>query len=192
MKQHWIWLLVSWLMTAGLVGCAQTTTSFVIETATAEPVDTPQVEVSATSESMETPVIQPTVIPTTSTQVVEEENVMADRANATQFSSDLEVPVRQAKEDLAGRLGIDVDRIKVLEVREITWPDSSLGCPEEGVAYQQDPQPGLLIRLRGGNQMYFYHSQGDRPPFLCKNPPLVPLATPKLDEFVPPPDFEID
>jgi len=100
--------------------------------------------------------------------------------------------VKQAKEDLAQRLGIVIDQIAALEVREVIWPDSSLGCPEEGVTYQQVPQEGLLIRLGVGKSMYFYHSDKTQAPFLCEQRSDILKITPKVDELVPPPDSEID
>jgi hypothetical protein len=101
--------------------------------------------------------------------------------------------VAQAKQDLANRLSVELDRINLLEVREVTWPDSSLGCPQPGMAYAQAPQEGLLIRLGVDKDMYFYHSGEAQVPFLCEGTSqVVPKVTPKVDEFVPPPDSEID
>ena len=101
--------------------------------------------------------------------------------------------VAQAKQDLANRLSVELDRINLLEVREVTWPDSSLGCPQPGMAYAQAPQEGLLIRLGVDKDMYFYHSGEAQVPFLCEaTSQVVPKVTPKVDEFVPPPDSEID
>ena len=70
--------------------------------------------------------------------------------------------------DLAHRLGIPAAEIDVREVRAVTWPDTSMGCPEPDVMYAQMMQEGLLIRLYAGGEMYFYHSGGDQPPFLCE------------------------
>jgi hypothetical protein len=101
--------------------------------------------------------------------------------------------VTKAKNDLAGRLSIEVSQIGLLEVREVTWPDSSLGCPQPGMIYSQATQDGLLIRLGAGGRMYFYHSGKAQIPFLCEeSSQMVPQVTPKVDEFVPPPDSEID
>jgi hypothetical protein len=80
----------------------------------------------------------------------------------------------------------------LLEVREVTWPDSSLGCPQRGKFYNQVPQDGLLIRLEAEGCMYFYHSAGTLNPFLCEESSrMVPHPT-RGDEFVPPPGSEID
>ena len=101
--------------------------------------------------------------------------------------------VTKAKEDLANRLSVEMDQISLLEVRQVTWPDSSLGCPQPGMAYAQALQEGLLIRLGVDQDMYFYHSGETGDPFLCEGTSqVIPQATPKVDEFVPPPDSEID
>jgi len=100
--------------------------------------------------------------------------------------------VMQAKKDLAHRLSVESDKINLLEVRAVIWPDTSLGCPQPGRIYNQVQQDGLLIRLKVGERMYFYHSGEDLDPFLCEQTSrIVPHPT-KGDEFVPPPGSEID
>lgn len=100
--------------------------------------------------------------------------------------------VLKAKKDLAHRLSIQIDRINLLEVRPVTWPDASLGCPQRGKVYSQVRQDGLLIRMKAGGRFYFYHSGGDLDPFLCEQTSrMIPHPT-KGDEFVPPPGSEID
>lgn len=78
--------------------------------------------------------------------------------------------VDQAKIDLAARLAIDVNSIEVVSEQVVEWPDSSLGCPQEGMAYLQVITPGTHIQLRVGDQIYSYHSGRGGPPFLCENP----------------------
>jgi hypothetical protein len=51
-------------------------------------------------------------------------------------------------------------------VRDITWPDPGLGCPQPGMAYKQAPVDGLLIRLESDGQLFEYHSGGGEAPFL--------------------------
>ena len=76
--------------------------------------------------------------------------------------------VLQAKEDLAGRLGIAISEIELLSFEEVVWPDSSLGCPQPGMRYKQVPYDGALIRLSAGGQIYDYHNGGSRGVFLCE------------------------
>ncbi len=108
-------------------------------------------------------------------------------------STGLESLVEQAKRDLAQRLSIEITEISLIETREVVWPDASLGCPQPGMVYTQVPVNGFLIRLGVGKEMYFYHSGGSEAAFLCTDTSqVIPRFTPKPDEFVPPPDSEID
>jgi hypothetical protein len=76
--------------------------------------------------------------------------------------------VQIALQDLSERLDIPVEQIAVLEAEAVVWGDTSMGCPQPGMAYLQVPQDGARIRLSAGGQMYNYHSGGIRPPFLCQ------------------------
>lgn len=66
--------------------------------------------------------------------------------------------VQMAKEDLARRLQISVSEISVISVEAVDWPDTSLGCPEPGMAYAQVITPGYLIVLGAEGQTYEYHT----------------------------------
>jgi len=87
-------------------------------------------------------------------------------------------PVEAAKADLARRRSIAPEMIRVVEVRDVTWPDPGLGCPQPGMAYKQVPVDGLLIRLESDGQLFEYHSGGSRAPFLCEQPPGGDKVTP--------------
>ena len=76
-------------------------------------------------------------------------------------------PVQQATADLAQRLDVDPDAIKIVRVEEVTWPNAGLGCPEPGMAYTQALVPGQFIQLEVDGMTYNYHSGGQRAPFLC-------------------------
>ncbi len=102
------------------------------------------------------------------TQEIREESVEVNPTQALEASPASKKLVRQAKEDLAGRLSVSVDDIELVEAQSVIWPDSSMGCPKPGMAYTQIQHDGLLIRLRVGDRIYEYHSGGGRPPFLCE------------------------
>ncbi len=77
--------------------------------------------------------------------------------------------------DLAAHLGIDPGSIIVVDEREVTWPDSSIGCPQPGMQYLQRLTDGVLLVLEAGDRRYEYHAGGSRSLFLCANPrPPVP------------------
>lgn len=67
-----------------------------------------------------------------------------------------------AKQDLAGRLGIPVEQVKLVKQEKVDWPDTSLGYPEEGMMYAQVITPGFRIILKAGDKSYEYHSDYKR------------------------------
>jgi len=74
-----------------------------------------------------------------------------------------------AIDDLARRLGIKPEEIKVVRVEEVDWPDGSLGCPQPGMRYKQMLVNGTFIQLKVGDNVYNFHGGGGRRPFLCKS-----------------------
>ncbi len=90
-----------------------------------------------------------------------------------------------AMADLATRLKVDVEQLEVVQAERVTWPDTSLGCPEEGQMYAQVLVEGYRVLLGHDERLYAYHAGADGEPFLC----------PSGEEngghdFVPPPGFE--
>jgi len=77
--------------------------------------------------------------------------------------------VTLAKIDLSNRVKIARETIRVVEVRRIDWPDTSLGHPEPGQFYAQVITPGFLIKLEAGGKLCEYHSDYTRVVFVgCK------------------------
>jgi hypothetical protein len=153
--------------------------------ATPEPATAvPALRELSTAETL--PVETPEPIPT----IITEEEIMIPTASV---SSGLQKLVDLAVADLAQRLSIAADQIDVIEVEEVVWPDTSLGCPQPGMRYRQVPMDGLLIRLAVGDQVYDYHSGGGRAPFLCEQTIKAPKVTPiDLGDILPAPGSEND
>lgn len=59
---------------------------------------------------------------------------------------------------LARELNCAAGEISLAEVRPVTWPDSSLGCPEPGMMYTQVLTPGYQIKLVRANKPYIMHT----------------------------------
>ena len=189
MREKRVVLFLFGLVFCLLAGCAQAVTPEVPESTEVFPVESPPPITTKPSPSVNPSQSETSAPPTQVYKVPEMENT----SPAASFNPALQPLVEQAIEDLALRLKIPVEQINLLEVRQVTWPDSSLGCPQTGMAYTQVSQEGLLIRLGVGREMYFYHSGENQIPFLCEGTSQVlPKVTPKDDEFVPPPDSEID
>jgi hypothetical protein len=90
----------------------------------------------------------------------------------TPYAPELQGLIVKAKEDLAKRLSITAPEINVAEAAEVIWPDSSLGCPQEGMAYAQVLTPGFLILLEYNYAKYEYHAGKGLGVIYCTNPTL--------------------
>jgi hypothetical protein len=90
----------------------------------------------------------------------------ANRTNLTGLVTALGL-AELAREDLVARLGVDSADIQVKVLKQMTWPDTSLGCPVEGNEPEAVEIPGYLIELVIEDQTYVYHSDLEAP-FLCK------------------------
>lgn len=87
----------------------------------------------------------------------------------------LENLIEKAKANLAQRLSISVNEINLMEAIPVTWPDASLGCPQEGMMYAQVLTPGYLILLERGGATFEYHASSGNTIVACENPsPPVP------------------
>jgi hypothetical protein len=82
----------------------------------------------------------------------------------------LEALVEKARQDLAQKRSIPAAEISLVEARQVMWPDSSVGCPQPGMAYSQVVTGGYLIRLEKSGALYEYHAGLHGDPFLCENP----------------------
>ena len=83
--------------------------------------------------------------------------------------------IEKAKADLANRLAVSTNEISLIEATSVTWPDSSLGCPQEGMVYTQVLTPGYLILLEHGGTTFEYHASSGDTIVTCENPsPPVP------------------
>ncbi len=70
---------------------------------------------------------------------------------ASQAHPDVEkrdAAIARARETLR-TAGIDPSQLTVTRAEPVTWPDSSLGCPQPGIQYLQVLTPGYRIELRG-------------------------------------------
>jgi len=105
----------------------------------------------------------------------------AEGAAATPLDPAMARLVAGARADLAKRRGVAINAIEIAEVRSVTWPDPSLGCPQPGMAYKQVPVDGVLIRLRIDDMIFNYHGGGGRAPFLCEQPADDTVPLPRFD-----------
>lgn len=62
-----------------------------------------------------------------------------------------------AMSDLSSALGLPIDQVAPLSAVAHTFPDASLGVPQEGMLYAQVLTPGYIITLEAEGQVYTYH-----------------------------------
>lgn len=109
---------------------------------------------------------------------------MPTSSTATPVDPGFQLLIDQAVMDLAQRLSIPTSQIILVEAKSVVWPDSSLGCPQPGMAYLQVPEDGALIVLQVVEGiLYEYHTGGNRGLFLCEKTIKDPNPPPKIDIF---------
>jgi hypothetical protein len=72
-----------------------------------------------------------------------------------------------SKQDLANRLGLPMDVIKVSGATPVSWRSGALGCPKPGMSYTDALVPGIWIVLRVDSVVYRYHAKTGGQPFYC-------------------------
>lgn len=72
--------------------------------------------------------------------------------------------------DAAAHFDVDPDGISVTVAEGVTWPDSSLGCPEPGQMYTQALVEGYRILLEIDGETVAYHGETDGEPRRCDDP----------------------
>jgi hypothetical protein len=94
-------------------------------------------------------------------------------------SASLDDIVAEAVTDAVARFDADAADVVVLDARDVTWRDSSMGCPSPGTSYLQRLTEGFLVVLRIGARRVEYHSGPSGPARFCANPqPPLPEGTP--------------
>jgi len=73
----------------------------------------------------------------------------------------------QARNDLAKRLRLNADEIRIEQAEFVTWRNGAIGCPEPGTAYTEALVPGYRIVLGAQGRLHHYHGARDRAPFHC-------------------------
>jgi hypothetical protein len=76
----------------------------------------------------------------------------------TELPEEAQALVDTAIEDAAAMLGVDPGSIEVVRVEAIDWPDTALGCPEEGGVYAAVITPGYRIQVTDGETTLTYHT----------------------------------
>lgn len=128
-----------------------------------------------------------TAVPTVAPQ--REEATMtptpARKATEVELQEGTEQAVQLAREDLARRLGLAPERIRMVSIEAVQWRDASLGCPRPNAKYVQVITPGFKVVLEAEGCAYEYHTDAGRVVVLCeKGLPVDPLIPVKPGEIM--------
>jgi hypothetical protein len=133
-----------------LIGCGRNTPS-------AQPTSNPIV---AATQSVE----QPALTATTQSVAAPTNEVQypapaypAPSASTTEVAAPPEL-VQTARERLASKLGIAIDKLTIQKGEQQQWPDESIGCPAAGTTYAQIGIPGYLLTFSDGTRSYAIHT----------------------------------
>lgn len=85
-------------------------------------------------------------------------------------TSELERVSEAARALAAEQLGLEGAKLLVRQVKAVTWPDTSLGCPQEGYLYAQVLTPGYKVLLEGPAATYEVHLDAQGNGTLCPPP----------------------
>lgn len=72
-----------------------------------------------------------------------------------------------ARTDLAQRLDLPPESVKLSAARQVTWRSGALGCPQPGMNYTEALVPGSVIYLQADNVIHAYHAKFAGKPFYC-------------------------
>lgn len=78
------------------------------------------------------------------------------------------IVVKIAITDLSTRVGVSESVVSIISVKNKTWQDSSLGCPQPGFFYSQVITPGYRIVLRANNNLFTYHTDENSSVIFCE------------------------
>lgn len=91
----------------------------------------------------------------------------------TQTQTELKV-----REDVARRLRLQVEDVRVVESAPRTWPDRGLGCTARRGVFEPMDVPGFLVVAEAGTRRFVYHT--DRFGRLVRCPSTTRPLGPKL------------
>lgn len=69
---------------------------------------------------------------------------------------------QRAREALASRLSVAIDRVTIVSYTATTWPNAALGCTDRAALFPPSPTRGFLIQLEAESRRYEYHSDNTR------------------------------
>jgi len=87
-------------------------------------------------------------------------------------------------------LGVPEQRVQIVLVESVEWPDASLGCPQPGMGYAPVVTPGFRFTLEAGGRSYFVHTDLSDAAIACTEDglplaPVLPVVPGEIDDGQP-------
>jgi hypothetical protein len=70
--------------------------------------------------------------------------------------------VALAQQRVARQLGVPAQRVRLVDIRAVNWPDTSLGCPTEDQTVIEGPVAGYRLIVSAADTDYIFHTDFDR------------------------------
>jgi len=100
---------------------------------------------------------------------VAREKPPAGDGGAIELPPDLARVAEAAIKALAEKMQVTEEQIEIVSVESVEFRDSSLGCPQPGMAYLQVITPGYQVLLRLDGQVYDYRVSRQRATLCVKS-----------------------
>ena len=116
---------------------------------------TPPVFPTASSKPAAT--LPPSVLPTLPPSPIKPGGGLVTKPQAEEWQNAPQAAL-SARADLAKRLQIDIDTIKLISVEQVDWPDACMGIHQPDVMCAQVVISGYKVVLEANGQQYEYHT----------------------------------
>jgi hypothetical protein len=98
-----------------------------------------------------------------------EEDAMGTPTPPPGLSDDAQAVVERARQDLAQRLDVQPEVVRLVDVEPVEWPNAALGCPQPDTMYAQVITPGFRVTLQVQDEVYSYHADRGERVILCQD-----------------------
>jgi len=110
-----------------------------------------------TASSKPAPTSAPSVLPTMPPSPIKPGGGLVTKPQAEEWQKAPQAAL-SARADLAKRLQIDIDTIKLVSVEAVDWSDACMGIQTPGVMCAQVITSGYKVMLEANGKQYEYHT----------------------------------
>jgi hypothetical protein len=94
----------------------------------------------------------------TNAVICDRPNLIRKDVRRSAHARGLDVMMEQARQDLATRLGVEPEKIRIAGMKPQQWQDSAMECSVSGEPIQPGPLRGYRLSLKYLSRVYTYHT----------------------------------